>query len=434
MDNKKTHLVLLITAVLCLFSCSEWNRSNKSNFKPIVSYENEMLNVASLDSEEHAIVISINNKVVMRKNYKNMCKLTMPNILNGYESTYDIALIATYGDQTGIALSVKVDNVIDTIVYAAIEPSDIREHYPQIRGNCAKLIPAESDPKLEVKIKKWLFQRNTKLDPYQIQQMRGIISKISSNGTNDYVTNDPIPVIKNLIGLDYSVKSDMQADHYVLYAASSDEDIKEFVKETVANNYELTTKSLTDNMKCFRKMDSDGYKCIALIGINDDWSYKIEPLGLVAIDNTPPTPSDNYSHNINQIRFKKNQRVILPKTKPLIDGTANVSVVDWDGNGVECNVTFEIAFSGDIKSITIVRNKKLSYPGVHKIENKVISLASKQSPYIFTYELHFEGGNNIIPIIVEDYHGNKKDYSITVHAEFTYNKPDIQIDNNINVW
>ena len=93
----------------------------------------------------------------------------------------------------------------------------------------------------------------------------------------------------------------MRADHYVLFAASSEKEIKDFVEEVVSNNYELTSKTLSGGMKCFRKMESDGYKCITLVGINDDWSYQVVPLGLVAIDNTPPTLSNNYSHNVNEI-------------------------------------------------------------------------------------------------------------------------------------
>lgn len=402
----------MVGILVCLLSCSE--RSNKSTFKPIVSYKNEILNITSLDGDEHKIVITVNKKNVIQKNYKDVCKLAISSILKGYGSTYDIALMAISGIQSGIAMNVKVDNSIDTVIFATIEPLEIRERTSHINGYCAKLIPAESDPKEEVKIKKWLFRKKQKLVPYQIKQMRGVISKISSNGTIDYVSNGTIPVIKDFVGMSYSVKSDMQADHYILYAASSDSEIKDFVEETVANNYELTTKTLSAKMKCFRKKDSDGYKCIALIGINDDWSYQIEPLGLVAIDNTPPGGADDYSHNLKQILFKGNQRVILPESKPLIDGVAEVSVINWGGDGVECNVTFSVTFSGDAKSITIVRNKKLCYPREHRVENKIVYLANKISPYMFTYELHFEAGDNIVPIIVEDYHGNKKEYRINV--------------------
>ena len=55
-----------------------------STTKPIVSYENEVLNVTSLDGEEHSVVISIANKIVIQKKYKDICKLPVAHILKGY--------------------------------------------------------------------------------------------------------------------------------------------------------------------------------------------------------------------------------------------------------------------------------------------------------------------------------------------------------------
>lgn len=432
MRNK---FIVIISIFIFIISCSDRNHSNINTSKPIISYDNERLIVTSLDSEDHFITISINDKSIIEDTYKDIYKLNISSILQKYDSDYEIAVLATSGIKTGIALEVNVDNDIDTTLFANIGPIDIN-NYPSnmISGRCAKLILAESDPQIEVNLKKWLFRNNIKADGYQIQQMRGIISKIRTNNTIEYVTYEPIPVIKNFSNMSYSVKSNMQADHYILYATSSNDEIKELVENIVSNDYISALQTLQGNMQCLTDLNSDGYKCIVLVGINDDWSYQIEPLGIVAIDNTPPTLSGNYSHNVNEIHFKDNKHVILPKSKPIIDGIANVSVVDWDGNGLKCNVTFKITFSGDAKSVTIVRNKRLSEQYVLGIENKVIYLNNKKSPYMFTYELHFESGDNIIPIIVEDYHGNRNEYELNVRARFTTVKPDIQIDNNINVW
>ena len=434
MDNKVIVFFAYICTLIGIASCSDGSKTSSDSIKPVVSCENEILNVTSLDEKEHNIKIYIEKKEVVNKSYSDVYKASIPTIFKGYGSNYEIALMAISGISTGIALNIKIDDVIDTIVYATIEPLETKKCTSSIRGNCARLISAESNPEQEVNIKKWLFRKNKQLEQYQIDQMKGILAKINSNGTSDYVTNGTIPVLKNFAGVSYQVSSEMKADHYILYASSSDKEIKDFVEEIVANDFELTSKSLGTSMNCYRKMDSDGYKCITLIGINDDWSYNVEPLGLVAIDNTPPRQLSTPSQGINQILLKGNKRVVIPKSKPMIDGMAYVSVLDWDGNGLECNVTFNVLFSGDAKSITVVRNKKLCYPGEHRIENKVVNLSDKDSPYMFTYTLHFEGGNNIIPIIVEDYHGNRNEYTINVPARFTRNTPDVQIDNNINVW
>lgn len=433
MGNNIIKCCVSVCVILSMTACTNANSTLKSFQKPVITYENEVLNVTSLDEEEHNITISINNKEVVNNSYTDVYKAGISSILKEYGSNYEVALMATSGVTTGIALNIKVDEAIDTTLFGAIEPIEIKESASSIGGNCAKLISAESNPEQDVNIKKWLFRKNKQLAQYQINQMKGILAKISSNGYKDYVSSGTIPVLKNFAGLSYHVKSDMKADHYILYATSSDKEVKDFIEETVANDFELTSKSL-GSMNCYRKMNSDGYKCITLIGINDDWSYNIEPLGLVAIDNTPPTLDNSIPHTTNTITLKGNKRVVFPKDKPQIDGQAHVAVSNWDGNGVECNVSFIVTFSGDAKAITIVRNRKLCYPGEHRVENKVVNLSGKDSPYMFTYTLHFEGGNNIIPIIVEDYHGNRNEYTINVHAKFTRKTSNVQIDNNINVW
>lgn len=48
--------------------------------------------------------------------------------------------------------------------------------------------------------------------------------------------------------------------------------------------------------------------------------------------------------------------------------------------------------------------------------------------------LHFTDGDNYIPIIIEDNHGNKRELELNVRAEFVRTDvPSIDIDNNINI-
>ena len=48
--------------------------------------------------------------------------------------------------------------------------------------------------------------------------------------------------------------------------------------------------------------------------------------------------------------------------------------------------------------------------------------------------LHLTDGDNYIPIIVEDNHGNKREFEINERAKFVRNDaPSINIDNNINI-
>ena len=160
-----------------MFSCTDNNRSKKSTTKPIVSYENEVLNVTSLDGEEHSVVISIANKIVIQKKYKDICKLAVAHILKGYGSTYDIALMATSGIQPGVDLDVNVYDVIYTILFATIEPLEMKERTSHISGNCAQLILADSDPEQEVNIKNGYFERTPNLINIRFNKCEALFQK-----------------------------------------------------------------------------------------------------------------------------------------------------------------------------------------------------------------------------------------------------------------
>lgn len=140
------------------------------------------------------------------------------------------------------------------------------------------------------------------------------------------------------------------------------------------------------------------------------------------------------------LSYNNRIKVLYPNDRPKIFGGAIVSVTNFDGNGLECNVTFRVELSGDSKSATIQRRGELCYPShysgnLFKPEDKVIYAKDHNGVYIFTYKMHFDDGDNIIPVIVEDYNGNKYRGSITVKAKFVRsNAPSINIDNNIDIY
>ena len=187
-------------------------------------------------------------------------------------------------------------------------------------------------------------------------------------------------------------------------------------------------------MSCYRDVNSNGYMCISLIAIKKDWSYKIQPLGLVAIDNV--VISQGNDANISSFNFPNNVKVLLPEEKPEIFGTCNVRSASGGGNGIECNVTFHIIQSGDIKSITVKRTKKLCYDSwTHKVENRVVYTKDIGSMHSFTMMLHLVDGDNYIPVVIEDNHGNKTEFELNERASFTRsNAPSINIDNNVNIY
>lgn len=176
-----------------------------------------------------------------------------------------------------------------------------------------------------------------------------------------------------------------------------------------------------------------------MIGINNDWSYQQQPLGLVAIDNTV---FGNQGSNNPYIVFKNNIRVNLPSNKPTIFGDANIRITHSAGNGIACNVTFLTTFSGDIKSISIRRTRELCYHDMLGYDREtpgpkdfVVYTNKETSPHIFNIKLHWVDGDNFVPYVIEDYHGNKHEGKISYRASFERsNAPQINIDNNIDIY
>ena len=288
MENKLFKYCIAIILLLSVASCN--NNRTKEQMLPIVSCENGLLNIATFDKETHTLNIKILEKEFLDTTFIETWKGDTWNILKAYPHHFELALLATSNTGNIIPIEVKVDNDIDTIIDAIIEPIDVPEIKSKISGKCVPLIHFLADPAIEVELKKWLFKEKRNVGEYRIKNMLGIIRNLRSYGNVDFlISNDNVPFIKNFSGCSYFVETEMKADYYVLFAHSSDSELEEFVEEVVSNNFELTSKSVGKNMACYRKLDSEsGYKCISLIGINNDWSYQIEPLGLVCIDNIAP--------------------------------------------------------------------------------------------------------------------------------------------------
>ena len=122
----------------------------------------------------------------------------------------------------------------------------------------------------------------------------------------------------------------------------------------------------------------------------------------------------------------------MPNRVPTITGYAFLETREWGGNGISANVNFSVTFGGDIKSLSIERSGNLA-KWVGK-DTFVLDLQGKSSPYIFTYELHLEDGDNYVPVTITDLRGNKTEYKFNVACTMTRNNSqDINIDNNVNV-
>lgn len=440
MENKV--YIGTILAIICflIYSCS--NSSKTEVQLPInVQWSNDSVIIISESTSKQPIYISVLDEIVYNdSSYQGTWKNGVLSLIKkNIKDKLNIALYATKNNNQ-VPVRIKVAEVIDTSFVLKLFPLKEISSTSSIKGNCAPLVASSSNPDYVTDVKRWLFRKNEHLSDSLLNDMVGLLRELNRTNYRDYITNATIPVLKSFSGTLYSITSDMKADHYVLYACSSQQEIKEFVEEIVSNDFELTETSINRPLHCYRKTNSDGYKCITLIGINNDWSYQQQPLGLVAIDNTV---FGNQGANNSYIVFNNNIRVNIPLNKPVIFGDANISITNSAGNGVACNVTFLTSFSGDIKSITIRRTRELCYysdmlgyasetPGP---KDFVVYTNKETSPHTFNLKLHWVDGDNFVPYVIEDYHGNKHEGRISYRASFERsNAPQINIDNNIDIY
>lgn len=435
MCNKVFYAFLMVLLIF-MSSCNNGN-TNKKQSKSIVEFTSDTLSFDNVSNKNISIFVQNENVMSFNRSQKKSISISLLDIARKCTDKNEIALRALKNCNV-LQIKVVVENEIDTIYNYDILPYYDEDVSFSISGQCAPLVSKFSNPTQAIDIKKWLFRKKEHLDDEKIHLLCGLVNQLSKTNTVEYVTNSTIPVIHSFSKTTYNVKSSIVADYYVLYACSSTKEIEEFVEDAVSSNFDLCSKTLGSSMDCYREANSNGYKCICLVAINNDWNYKIQPLGLIAIDNLAPATtlsSYEYEEDISSIKFSDNMMVVFPSNKPQINGLCDVSITNSAGNGIECNVSFKIMFAGDVKSVTVKRTKKLCYDSwTHKVENKVIDLTDKKSPYTFTYMLHLTDGDNYIPIIVEDNHGNKCEFEINERAEFVRtDAPNISIDNNINI-
>lgn len=433
MSNKNLY-VLLMMLLICCSSCNNGNTASRHP-KSVIGFTTDTLSIDNISNKNISISVQKEKVISMVGCKENAISLSLLDVIRKCKDKNEIALQALKNNNA-LQIKVVVENEIDTVYNYNISPYYDEDAIFSISGKCAPLVSKFSNPTQTVDIKKWLFRKKEHLDNANIHLLHGLVNQLSKTNTIEYVTNSTIPVIHSFSGLKYNVNSSIVADYYVLYACSSTKEIEEFVEDVISNDFDLCSKVLGGGMDCYRKSNSNGYKCICLVAINSDWSYKIQPLGLIAIDNLAPVTSlSSYEGDVSSIKFPNNVIVFFPSNKPQINGVCDVLITNSSGNGIECNVSFQITFAGDVKSVTVKRTKKLCYDSwTHKIENKVIDLTGKSSPYTFTYMLHLTDGDNYIPIIIEDNHGNKREFELNERAEFVRNNaPSINIDNNINI-
>ena len=374
--------------------------------------------------------------------------IDVKELLKSTGHPYDIALELI--ESGNICYEISINSTKDTLIYLTpmfVKETTLPSSVSLVNGACAKLLPLSNPMGDIMQIKEWLYDHKLHKSDSLVSKMSDIVADLYDSSRIEYATTEEIPIIKDFTNIIYKFITDARYDYYYLFATSSQNELDEFIKDVCISNFEGGEKNLTRGLSCYRKKDKGGILCLFFIGLNNDWSKFVTPVGLVAVDNIRP---DVYSdNNMKTQMFRDDGSSILdtkdkgtksyqidsaiiniPSNAPNIDGQLLLITKPFRGD----HANFEVRFGGDIKSISIKREiHRRKY--TLKPETKTILLENLATPYYFTYELDLGIGDNYIPIQVTDKMGNKTEFTYNISmVSVEDNSPQINIDNNIDIW
>lgn len=452
-------LLLAVFMGLLLACSSNKVEENDKYVSATLSDDSQTIKIVTDSIDTYKYNLTVGDICLDSGNINKQKNISIWKQLKKYKEPKELAFIGANSNSI-YKIYLKISDKVDTIFNykrEIVKDSEIPIAFtgfgaPLIRRNVA--VDVESDLRI------WLYRNNRHLSDSLFNLFKSIYKDIIATDYIDYVPQGEIPVVHDIDGFKYKVNSDVKADYYAVVACQNQTFIDQYIEKLVGSNFKGVATSLSNALVCDYAKGTTGYRNVFLLCINKDWTYRQYPLSTFALDNEAPN-SEFIGERVNfvrrrimnsydssrsersdepkELRYKSNIRVVYPNKSPLIYGTALVEIPDWDGNGLECNVTFTVHFDGDTKSVTIQRRDKRlcyynKYTGYHfEPEDKVILAKEHKSPYTFSYQMHFEGGDYFIPVIVEDYHGNKTMGNVKVHAKFVRrDSPSINIENNID--
>lgn len=435
MKSRIIQITLMATATLFVLACSSVVK--RGTAKASYNSEKGTISVSLENLAPCNYVLKINEYEIGTGTINDKAEL---NILKQLKSKADIkkdiAMLAAKNNNE-VKISLSLTDVMDTtFTYHLIPSVTMPDDNVQFSGVGAKVVSKSASRNVDDELKRWLYHKHEVVNESLFGALRANYLYLTDSKSNDFIIKGEIPILHSISGNKYNVISALHADYYAVVACNNQAFIDKFVENSVVGDYKNLSTSKSSLTCVSQKMES-GYLCLILLGINRDYTYQQVPFALVALDNTAPSERYYPGENASTLTFKNGTRVIIPGNAPSIYGGGIVTVPHWAGNGLECNVTFSLAFLGDCKSITIQRRGELcyrEYGGTYyfKQEDKTFYAKDYNGSHQFTWKMHFDDGDNEIPVIVEDYHGNRSSYKVIVRARFVRNNaPQINIDNNI---
>ena len=439
MYNKYIQFAFVIICIFGLLACKRIGTNSK---RTTISISDGKITISDEYRKIVNLQLFIGDEIKFTKEINVGQETSILSLIKTNRNYYnDIALQFAKNDGD-IQMNLKLENVLDTTFTYHLDINNTLQYTTKVlTGNCASISSTYESANAEEDIIKWLFRNNKKnVGEETINKMRLYVHELNRTSYNEYITRETIPVITSFNNIYYKLSSNLYADNYYLYACKSEKEIEDFIEEMVSLKFEGAAHSLNQPISCYRSVSTSGTICIFLIGIDNDWSYRLAPVGLVCIDNIKPTIKPNDFPIRGDIVLNKNKiKIRIPSRTPSITGYASISTRDFGGDGISCKVNFSLSFGGDVKSLTFIREGALTYKNSYISyvgdERKIIDLQKETSPLFFSYELHLEEGDNYLPVIITDLRGNTTEFKYNIPAHFKRsNAPSINIDNDVNVY
>lgn len=437
---KKAFFAIVSLAMLC-FSCG--NIADNKEYK--IAIKDNILSIEPNDTCKYQVSVWNEETKLWEQTRQGKYTQGLFSPLEDTEMVNALALSALKGSNE-LSIRVCVGDVIDTTFISKIYPDERDSIAPVINGNCARLISNAYSNASSETLKRWLFKRKEFVSDSLLTQMAGLVRTLCKKDITTYKVQGNIPVVKSLGA--YNVKSGIKADHYALLACTSDQNIASFVEDCVAKDFKFAKNNLDGELTCYKMGDPNGFLCICLVAINNDWSYTAYPVGAIMLDNIPPIIlnqnrletedaynaflKNNYKATFDNIYLnKKSEVIIIPEQRPKIAPMIAVSIGQFEGSMYSLSMPFTISFGdkSDIESITIKHPKSGDVA-------KTVNLKGEKSPFSFRCSLSgMEYGENYIPIEVVDTRGNVSSFKYRQDCQkVENNSPQVNIDNNVNVW
>jgi len=418
---KKILSIILLSGVCILQSCT-------SQVKPDMAFDGQILKFNAPDKSTHTVQYSFMDKAYQSYKFTENAEIDLTDILKqNPEDVMDIAY--SYAEKNGLPVKLHIDGKIDTtVVYNIPFTYQTDSVYCTISGTCLPIKAKYESNDTERDVKKWLYQNSKHLDAMQVWTMKHVVEVLTSSSLKEYTSDYDgiVPIVTSLEGTEYTISTNVVADHYYLLATSiggkpdslsshnpiRTKVMEEFIANEVANDFKNGSYS-PNRMKC-HVLDTPTTAILFFIAINSDWTKTVLPIGIVRIDDSKPAYDYSYRNQFESVALYGDETYVsteyalaiqLPKQSEQTHGAFYINWGNFRGSvGYPYQIPFTIEYSGDIKGVYI--------------NGEYHNTPSDRKKIAFTQSITLRNlGDNYIPVKAIDNRGNVNETTINISIQ-----------------